>query len=48
VIGCDIITMVLHQGKKKHPIRTLLDTGCSVALINKQMVERLVIKQHKH
>jgi len=29
-----IIDMILHQGEMKYPIRALLDTGCSIALIN--------------
>ena len=40
-----IITMILHVGKKEHPIRVLLDTGCSVALLNQQTVEKLGIKK---
>jgi len=42
--------MVLHQGNIRHWISTLLDTGCSIALINKQTVGRLglVRKKHQH
>jgi len=43
-----IISMMLHLGKKKVRIRALLDTGCSVALINKQTVERLGIEKRRH
>jgi len=34
-----IITMILHVREKEHQIRVLLDTGCSVALLNQQIVE---------
>jgi len=36
--------MVLHQSEKKHQIQTLLDTGCSIALINERTVEKLGLK----
>jgi len=29
-----IIPMVLHLNGKRHPVRTLLDTGCSIPLIS--------------
>ena len=45
---CPIITMILHLGKEKHPIQVLLDTGCSVALLNRQTVEKLGIKKSAH
>jgi len=35
--------MILHQDGKKHQIRVLLDTGCSIALLNNQTVEKLGI-----
>ena len=35
-----IIEMVLHQGQKTHQARVLLDTGCSIALINSQSVKK--------
>ena len=40
--------MVLHQGKGRHLIRALLDTGFLIALINKQTVEKLGIEQCKN
>ena len=40
--------MLLHLGKKKHPIWVLLDTGCSVALLNQQTVEKIGIKKKTH
>jgi len=42
--------MLLHYGNQNHPIKALLDTGCSVALINQQTIERLGIPriQHNH
>jgi len=43
-----IITMLLHQGEAKHAIRVLLDTGCSIALINEKTVERLGLQKKEH
>jgi len=40
--------MLLHLDGKKHQIRVLLDTGCSIALLNNQTVERLDIPKKKH
>jgi len=40
--------MMLHQGQAKHPIRALLDTGCSITLVNKRTVERLDLRKKKH
>jgi len=40
--------MILHMGEKKHQIQVLLDTGCSVALLNQQTVEKLGIKKKAH
>jgi len=40
--------MMLHQGQAKHPIRALLDTGCSITLVNKRTVERLGLRKKKH
>jgi len=40
--------MILHIGIKKHQIRVLLDTGCSVALLNQQTVVKLGIKKKAH
>jgi len=45
---CPVITMILHMGEKIHPISVLLDTGCSIALINQQTVEKLEIKKKEH
>ena len=42
-----IIEMVLHE-KKSHLVRVLLDTGCSIALINQQTAERLGLKLLRH
>jgi len=36
------------MGEKKHQIWVLLDTGCSVALLNQQIVEKLGIKKKVH
>jgi len=36
-----VILMLLHWQGKSHPVRVLLDTGCSINLINQQTVERL-------
>jgi len=40
--------MTLHMGEKNHQIRILLDTGCSIALLNQQTVEKLGIKKKAH
>jgi len=40
--------MVLHLGGKQHQIKVLLDTGCSVALLNKQTAEKLGVEKKKH
>jgi len=40
--------MILHQGKAKHPIRALLDTGCSIALVNEPTVERRGLRKKEH
>jgi len=40
--------MLLHQGGAKHAIRTLLDTGCSIALINEKTVEKLGLRRKEH
>jgi len=40
--------MLLHQGKRTHRVKALLDTGCSVALINQETVERLGITRIPH
>jgi len=45
-----VIDMMIHQDGKTHRIRALLDTGCSIALINKKTVEKRGIetKRHQH
>jgi len=43
-----IITMILHQGEEKHQIQVLLDTGCSIALLNSRTVEKLGIKKKEY
>jgi len=40
--------MLLHLDEKKHQIRVLLDTGCSIALLNSQTVEKLGITKKEH
>jgi len=40
--------MILHLGKKQHPVQVLLDTGCSIPLINQQMAARLQIPLERH
>jgi len=40
--------MMLHEGEKRHRIKVLLDTGCSIALINERTAERLGLEQLKH
>ena len=43
-----VINMVIHQDGKTHQVQVLLDTGCSVALINRKTVEKLVIDKKRH
>ena len=45
---CPVIDMVLYQGEKGHQIKVLLDTGCSIALINEKATERLGLERRKH
>jgi len=40
--------MMLHWQGKSHPVRVLLDTGCSINLINQQTVERLQLAKRPH
>ena len=40
--------MILHQGEEKHQIQVLLDTGCSIALLNSRTVEKLGIKKKEY
>jgi len=40
--------MILHQGGKQHRIKTLLDTGCSVPLINRETAARLELPLREH
>jgi len=43
-----IISMILHWNESQHPVKVLLDTGCSVTLINQQTIERLGIQTKMH
>jgi len=43
-----IISMMLHWNESQHLVKALLDTGCSVALINQQTIERLVMRTRTH
>ena len=45
---CLVIDMVLYQGEKGHRIKVLLDTGCSIALINEKTAEKLGLERRKH
>jgi len=40
--------MVLHEGRRQHPVKVLLDTGCSIALINQDTAKRFQIPLQKH
>jgi len=40
--------MVLYQDNIRHRIRVLLDTGCSIALINEQTIGQLGPERKKH
>jgi len=43
-----IISMMLRWNESQHPVKVLLDTGCSVTLINQQTIERLGIRTKTH
>jgi len=43
-----VITIMLNLGGNKHQLRVLLDTGCSIALLNQQAVEKFGIKRKEH
>jgi len=40
--------MLLHCHGTSHPVRVLLDTGCSISLINQQTVECLRMAKRPH
>ena len=40
--------MILHHGQKTHQVKVLLDTGCAIALINQETVEKWGIKKKEH
>jgi len=40
--------MVLHWNGKHHPVKTLLDTGCSIPLISQRTIKKLGIKCKTH
>ena len=40
--------MVLHHNKERHRVKALLDTGCSIALINEKTAEKLGLERLKH
>jgi len=42
---CPVIPMVLLLDGKQHQVKTLLDTGCSIPLINQRTIERLGIER---
>jgi len=43
-----IIPMALHLNGKRHPVRTLLDTGCSIPVISQRTIEKLGIERKIH
>jgi len=43
-----IISMLLHWNERQHPVKALLDTGCSVTLINQRTIEQLGIQTKTH
>ena len=43
-----VIDMLLHLGAEQYRVKALLDTGCSIALINEKTVEKLGITRRKH
>jgi len=40
--------MLLDDGTQRKPIKALLDTGCSIALINQKTVDKWGIQKKKH
>jgi len=40
--------MVLHYNKERHWVKALLDTGCSIALINEKTAKTLGLERLKH
>jgi len=40
--------MLLHDGTQRKPIKVLLDTGCSIALINQKTIDKWGIQKKKH
>jgi len=40
--------MILHLDGKKHQIRVLLDTGCSIGLLSSQTMGKLSITKKEH
>jgi len=40
--------MVLHLNGKRHPVRVLLDTGCSIPLISQRTIKKLGIERKTH
>jgi len=43
-----VIDMVLHHDQERHQVKALLDTGCSVALINEKTAKKLGLERLKH
>jgi len=43
-----IIDTVLHHNRKKHRVKALLDTGCSITLISNRTTRKLAIFQKEH
>jgi len=43
-----VINMILHHNDRRHQIKALLDTGCSIALINQQTVNQWELGTKKH
>ena len=40
--------MIIHLAGRKHPVRALLDTGCSVPLINEETTRKMGVECRKH
>jgi len=40
--------MLLHNQNNSYRVQVLLDTGCSINLINQQMVQRLNLRKYPH
>jgi hypothetical protein len=43
-----VVTMIIHWANNNHQVRALLDTGCSVPLISRELAGRLQLSLLRH